>query len=60
MRSHAVTVVMKPGKMHLGLDVRKVNSVTVKDAYSMPFIRGMISRHQKARFIICLDLSDSI
>ncbi|CAD7089964.1 unnamed protein product [Hermetia illucens] len=57
--SSPVTLVVKPGKVRLCLDARKVNSVTVKDAYPLPLIEGIFSRLPKARFITSLDLKDA-
>ncbi|KAH8350098.1 hypothetical protein KR084_011774, partial [Drosophila pseudotakahashii] len=57
--SSPVVLVRKPGKVRLCLDSRKVNSVTVKDAYPMPFIDGILSRLPKAEFISSLDLKDA-
>ncbi|XP_036346606.1 uncharacterized protein LOC118755914 [Rhagoletis pomonella] len=42
--SSLVTLVVKPGKVRLCLDARKVNAVTVKDAYPMPILEGLLSR----------------
>ncbi|XP_065365428.1 uncharacterized protein LOC135958451 [Calliphora vicina] len=57
--SSPVALVRKPGKVRLCLDARKVNSVTVKDAYPLPLIDGILSRLPKARFITSLDLKDA-
>lgn len=53
--SSPVALVRKPGKVRLCLDARKVNSVTVKDAYPLPLIDGILSRLRKAS----LDLKDA-
>lgn len=57
--SSHVALVVKPGKVRLCLDARKVNSVTVKDAYPLQLIDGILSRLPKARFITSLDLKDA-
>lgn len=57
--SSPVALVHKPGKVRLCLDARKLNSVTVKDAYPLPLIDGILSRLPKARFITSLDLKDA-
>lgn len=57
--SSPVALVRKPGKVRLCLDARKLNSVTVKDAYPLPLIDGILSRLPKARFISSLDLKDA-
>lgn len=57
--SSPVVLVRKPGKVRLCLDSRKVNAITVKDAYPMPFIDGILSRLPKAEFISSLDLKDA-
>lgn len=57
--SSPVALVLKPGKVRLCLDARKLNSVTVKDAYPLPLIEGIFSRLPKARFISSLDLKDA-
>ncbi|XP_037899719.1 uncharacterized protein K02A2.6-like [Glossina fuscipes] len=57
--SSPVVLVRKPGKNRLCLDSRKVNMVTVKDAYPLPFIDGILSRLPKAKFITGLDLKDA-
>lgn len=54
--SSPVTVVQKEDKLRLCLDSRKLNSVTVKDAYPQPKIDGILSRLPKAEFISSLDL----
>ena len=54
-----MALVLKPGKVRLCLDARKLNSVTVKDAYLLPLIEGIFSRLQTAKFISSLDLKDA-
>lgn len=57
--SSPVVLVRKPGKNRLCLDSRKLNEVTVKDAYPLPNIEGILSRLPKAKFITSLDLKDA-
>jgi len=44
--SSPVTLVQKGPKNRLCFDVRKVNSRTIKDAYPLPHIEGLLSRLQ--------------
>lgn len=57
--SSPVVLVRKPGKVRLCLDSRKLNEVTIKDAYPLPHIDGILSRLPQARFISSLDLKDA-
>lgn len=57
--SSPVVLVRKPGKLRLCLDSRIVNAVTVKDAYPIPFVGGILSRLPKAEFISSIDLKDA-
>lgn len=57
--SSPMRLVIKPGKVRLCLDARKVNSVTKKDAYPLPSIEGIFSRLPKANLITKLDLKDA-
>ncbi|KAL7723154.1 hypothetical protein ACLKA6_018414, partial [Drosophila palustris] len=54
--SNRTTVVMRPGKNRFCLDARKLNSVTVKDAYPLPCIEGILSRIDETHFISSVDL----
>jgi len=54
--SSPVVLVRKSNKVRLCLDSRKVNSITVKDAYPLPHIEGILSRLPKAEYISSLDL----
>jgi len=55
-----VTLVKKSnGKVRLCLDARRVNEVTVKDAYPLPIIDGILSRLENTNFISSLDLKDA-
>lgn len=47
------------GKPRLCLDSRAVNKVTVKDAYPLPIIDGIISRLEKTYYISSIDLKDA-
>lgn len=57
--SSPVTLVRKVNKNRLCLDARKLNSRTVKDAYPLPHIEGILSRLQETRFISAIDLKDA-
>lgn len=57
--SSPMRLVVKPNKVRLCLDARKLNSVTKKDAYPLPNIEGIFSRLPKANFISKLDLKDA-
>lgn len=54
-----VTLVRKPNKNRLCLDFRKVNSVTVKLAYPIPNIDGILSRLSNTKYISAIDLKDA-
>lgn len=54
-----VCLVRKPGKNRLCLDSRKVNALTVKDAYPLPHIEGLLSRLEDTFFISSVDLKDA-
>lgn len=47
------------GKPRLCLDSRGINSVTVKDAYPLPIIDGLLSRLADTFFISSIDLKDA-
>lgn len=57
--SSPMRLVVKPGKVRLCLDARKLNSVTKKDAYPLPKIEGIFARLPKANLISKLDLKDA-
>lgn len=57
--SSPMRLVIKPNKIRLCLDARKLNSVTKKDAYPLPSIEGIFSRLPKANIISKLDLKDA-
>lgn len=54
-----LVLVRKPGKVRLCLDFRKVNAVTVKDAYPMPHVDGLLSRIKDTHYISGIDLKDA-
>lgn len=54
--SHRTTVVRKPGKNRFCLDARKLNKLTVKDAYPLQNIDGILSRIDETHFISSVDL----
>lgn len=47
------------GKPRLCLDSRAINKVTVKDAYPLPIIDGLLSRLGETYFISSIDLKDA-
>lgn len=57
--SSPTVVVVKPGKVRMCVDSRKLNSVTVKDAYPIPNIDGLISRLPPVHYISKIDLKDA-
>lgn len=55
-----VVAVAKPnGSVRLCLDLRKVNSLTIKDAYPLPLIDGLLGRLQETKFISKIDLKEA-
>ena len=52
-------LIVKPGKARFCLDSRKLNLVTLKDAYPMPSIEGLISRLSPIHYISKIDLKDA-
>jgi len=58
--SSPVTIVRKPnGKVRLCLDAREVNKVTVKAAYPLPLIDGLLGRLDQTKYISSIDLKDA-
>lgn len=57
--SSPMRLVVKPNKVRLCLDARKLNLVTKKDAYPLPSIEGIFARLPKANIISKLDLKDA-
>lgn len=49
----------KNGELRFCLDSRKLNSVTKKDAYSLPYISEILDNLRDARYLSSLDLSKS-
>lgn len=54
--SNRTTVVRKPGKNRFCLDARKLNKLTVKDAYPLQNIDGILSRIDATHYISSVDL----
>ncbi|KAH8285505.1 hypothetical protein KR054_010176, partial [Drosophila jambulina] len=54
--SNRTTVVRRPDKNRFCLDARKLNQLTVKDAYPLPSIEGILSRIEQTHFISSVDL----
>lgn len=57
--NNPVTLVRKGAKNRLCLDARKLNALTVKDAYPLPNIEGLLSRLGDTHFISSVDLKDA-
>ena len=57
--SSPMRLVVKPGKVRLCLDARKLNGATKKDAYPIQSINGIFARLPKANIITKLDLKDA-
>lgn len=55
--SPVLVVGKKDGKPRFCLDSRKLNSVTKKDAYSLPYISEILDNLKDARYISSADLS---
>jgi hypothetical protein len=49
----------KDGKYRFCIDFRKVNEVTRKDAYSLPFIKVILDKLRRARDISTIDLKSA-
>lgn len=49
----------KNGELRFCLDSRKLNSVTKKDAYSLPYISEILDNLRDARYLSSIDLSKS-
>ena len=54
--SPIVIVTKKDGTPRFCIDFQKVNDVTVKDAYPLPFINAILDKLRRARYISTLDL----
>lgn len=57
--SSPMRLVLKPNKVRLCLDGRRLNQVTRKDAYPLPSIDGIFARLPRANIISKLDLKDA-
>lgn len=56
--SSPIVMVRKPnGKYRFCVDYRKVNSVTRRDAYPVPYMDGILDRLRSAQYISTIDLS---
>jgi hypothetical protein len=54
--SEIVMVLKKTGDWRMCLDFRRLNNVTVKDAYPLPRITDLLARIKRSRFFVALDL----
>jgi hypothetical protein len=57
--SPVILVKKANGQNRLCLDPRKVNNVTIKDAYPLPLIDGLLGRLHETKFITSIDLKDA-
>ena len=58
--AHPIVCVRKPsGKLRFCLDARKLNDVTVKDTYPLPYINRILGQLSGTRYLSSLDLSDA-
>lgn len=58
--SNPIVAVKKPnGKIRVCLDARKLNEVTVKDAYPQPQINRILSRLVGTKYLSSIDFSDA-
>lgn len=57
--SPIVVVEKKTGKLRICLDSRKLNEVTIKEAYPLPYITRILGRLQSSKFLTSIDLSDA-
>lgn len=58
--SNPIVAVRKPsGKLRLCLDARKLNEITVKEAYPLPQINRILANLGKTRYVTSIDLSES-
>lgn len=55
--SPVLIVSKKNGEPRFCLDSRKLNSVTIKDAYNLPYISEILDNLRDARFLSSIDLS---
>lgn len=57
--SSPVVLIKKPsGKYRFCIDFRRVNEASVKDAYPLPFISGVLNKLREANYITTLDLKN--
>lgn len=56
-QSPVLLVTKKNGQPRFCLDSRKLNSVTKRDAYNLPYIAEILDNLRDARFLTSLDLS---
>lgn len=57
--SPIVAVEKKNGTLRTCLDSRKLNEVTIKEAYPLPYITRILGRLQSSKFLTSIDLSDA-
>lgn len=54
-----VTVRKKDGKYRFSIDFQKINSVTKKDAYPLPYIIAILDNLREAKYISSIDLKQA-
>lgn len=54
-----ICLVRKPKKNRICLDARKLNAITVKNAYPIHNIEGLLSRLRETKYITSIDLKDA-
>lgn len=54
-----VTLHIKPGKVRFCFDARKLNTVTLRDAFIIPIMDGLLSRLPPVHCISKIDLEDA-
>lgn len=57
--SSPVVLIKKPtGKYRFCIDFRRVNEVSIKDAYPLPYISGVLNKLKEANYISTIDLKN--
>ena len=48
------------GSLHLCVDYRGLNEITIKDRYPLPLIREILAQLSKARYFTKLNIKDAL